>query len=217
METIKVMLVDDHVLVRRGIKAALMEQPHIMVVGEAGDGVEALERAAALAPDVVLTDLHMPRMGGLEEIVRLQQELPQVAVLVLTVSEKEEDLFAAIKAGARGYLLKDVEPERLVQAVEMAARGETFFSPLMANKLLAEFQGGATPPAAEAARLPLSPRETEVIQLVAQGMSNKEMAASLFISENTIKTHLKNILEKLHLRSRAQAAAYAARMGQDEK
>ncbi len=216
MDSIKVLVVDDHTLFRRGIAAVLANQEGLEVVGEAADGLEAIEKTREINPDVVLMDLNMPRCSGLEAIQALQAEMPQVNILVLTVSEMEADLFASVKFGARGYLLKNAEPEELVQAIHDIAQGGAMVSSLMATKLLAEFQDlatGAEKESTEQANADLSPREGEVLQLVAQGATNKEIADSLFISENTVKTHLKSIMEKLHLANRSQAAAYAVKRG----
>lgn len=210
---IRVLLVDDHVLFRRGIASVFHGQPDYLLVGEAGDGLEAVEKALALAPDVVLMDINMPRCNGLEATLHFNTQVPAVRVLMLTVSEKEADLFSAIRFGARGYLLKDAQPQEVLQAVGRVAAGEAVFSPAMAAKLLEEFKGGADPPAPAAAVPEVSPRENEVLRLVAGGASNREIAAALSISENTVRTHLKSILEKLHLKNRSQAAAHAARLG----
>lgn len=217
METIKVLLADDHTLFRRGIAALLSNQENIKVVGEASDGLEVILKARETAPDVIVMDLKMPRCSGLEAIQALEAEMPQVNILVLTVSDTEADLFAAIKFGARGYLLKNAEPEELVHAISYIARGGAIVSPLMATKLLTEFKNPTeetiTEPTQESEAGLLSPREGEVLGLVAKGATNKEIGESLFISENTVKTHLKNILDKLHLANRSQAAAYAATKG----
>ncbi|RLC91594.1 MAG: DNA-binding response regulator [Chloroflexi bacterium] len=211
MEQVRVLLVDDHTLFRRGIADALGEREGIEIVGEASDGLQAIEKARELMPDVVVMDLQMPRCNGVEACHALQAELPTVNVLVLTVSDKESDLFSAIKAGAKGYLLKDTEAEELGQAVVHIAKGGVIVSPSMASKLLTEFKTGDAYQAE--ATSGLSQRETEILQEVAKGASNKEIASTLFISENTVKTHLRNILEKLHLANRSQAAAYAIRAG----
>ncbi len=213
---VKVLVVDDHTLFRRGIAAVLADQNGIEVVGEAADGLEAIEKVKEISPDVVLMDLNMPRCSGLEAIQALQAEMPQVSILVLTVSEMEADLFAAVKYGARGYLLKKAEPEELVQAIFYIARGGVIVSPLMATKLLTEFKDltiGAEKEIVQNGDAKVSPREGEVLRLVAQGATNKEIADSLFISENTVKTHLRNIMETLHLANRSQAAAYAVEKG----
>ena len=216
METIKVLVVDDHALFRRGIAAVLANQEGLEVVGEASDGLEAIQRTKEIVPDVVLMDLNMPNCTGLEATQALQTEMPEVNILVLTISDKEADLFAAIKFGARGYILKDTEPDELVHAIFHIARGGVIVSPLMATKLLTEFKdlrAGVEWESAREADSVLSPREGEVLQLVAQGATNKEIGDSLFISESTVKTHLKSIMEKLHLANRSQAAAYAVQRG----
>ncbi len=216
MAPIKVLVVDDHTLFRRGIAAVLASEGSLEVVGEAADGLEAIEKTKEIVPDVILMDLNMPRCSGLEAIQALQAEMPQVNILVLTVSEMEADLFAAVKFGARGYLLKKTEPEELIHAIIHIAQGGVIVSPLMAAKLLTEFKdlaAGVEKKPVEEANADLSPREGEVLHLVAQGATNKEIADSLFISENTVKTHLKSIMEKLHLANRSQAAAYAVQKG----
>ena len=211
MERVRVVLVDDHSLFRRGVAAALANEEAIEVVGEACDGLEGIEKARELMPDVVVMDLQMPRCSGMEACQALQAELPAINVLILTVSEKESDLFSAVKAGAKGYLLKDAEPEELSQAVIHISKGGVIVSPSMASKLLTEFKTGDVYKAQSTSGL--SNRETEILHEVAKGASNKEIAATLFISENTVKTHLRNILDKLHLANRSQAAAYAIRAG----
>ncbi|MFC1874470.1 response regulator [Chloroflexota bacterium] len=216
MEPITVLVVDDHSLFRRGIAAVLNSQPELKLVGEAADGLEALTKARQLKPDVILMDLNMPRCSGLEAIQAFQAEMPQIHILVLTVSEMEADLFAAVKFGATGYLLKKAEPAELVHAITAIAQGGVIVSPLMATKLLTEFKyltTGVTKEANDGDEAELSPREEEVLQLIAQGAPNKEIADSLFISENTVKTHLSNIMDKLHLANRSQAAAYAIKRG----
>jgi DNA-binding NarL/FixJ family response regulator len=216
MEAIKVLIVDDHTLFRRGIAAVLSNQEELEVIGEASDGLEAIEKAKELSPELILMDLNMPRCTGLEAIQALQAERPEINVLVLTVSETEADLFAAIKYGARGYLLKKSEPEELIHAITSIAQGGVIISPLMATKLLTEFKdlsSGIEKKQPVTHDSNLTPRESEVLQLVAQGATNKEIADSLFISENTVKTHLQNIMEKLHLANRSQAAAYAIKKG----
>ena len=216
MDTVKVLVVDDHTLFRRGIASVLANQENLEVAGEALDGLEAIEKAKKIAPDVILMDLNMPRCSGLEAIQALQTEMPQVNILVLTVSENEADLFAAMKFGARGYVLKNTEPDELIHAILHIAQGGVIVSPLMATKLLTEFKdltAGVEKESTPRTEADLSPREGEVLQLVAQGASNKKIADSLFISENTVKTHLRNIMEKLHLANRSQAAAYAVKRG----
>ncbi len=217
MDTVRVMVVDDHSLFRRGIVAVLEAADGLEVIGEAVDGLEAIEKARELVPDVIVMDLNMPNCSGLEATQALQTDLPQVNILVLTVSEMEADLFAAIRYGARGYLLKKTDPADLVDAIFDLARGGAIVSPLMATSLLAEFKSispsEGQSPVDDPVVSEVSPREHEVLQLVAQGSTNREIAEALFISENTVKTHLRSIMEKLHLANRSQAAAYAARRG----
>lgn len=215
MERIKVLVVDDHTLVRRGISAVLGGSENLRVVGEAADGLDGIEKAKDLAPDVIVMDLNMPRCSGLEAIQALQIEMPRARILVLTISEMESDLFAAMKFGATGYLLKQVEPDELIHAIMHIAQGGVIVSPKMAAALMGEFNkpaGTGVPPAGPIEG-ELSPREEEVLQLVAKGATNKEIADRLFISENTVKTHMQSIMEKLHLANRSQAAAYATKKG----
>ena len=216
MEPVRVLVVDDHTLFRRGIVTVLANQKDISVVGEAVNGLEAIDKAEALVPDVIVMDLNMPQCSGLEATQALQAKMPQVSILVLTVSDNEADLFHAIKFGATGYILKNTEPEELVQAIHHIAQGGVIVSPMMAAKLLTEFRSLGTDAMAKKTAEEednLSPREDEVLQLVSQGATNKEIADSLFISENTVKTHLRNIMDKLHLANRSQAAAYAVKRG----
>jgi DNA-binding NarL/FixJ family response regulator len=214
---LKILLVDDHTLVRKGIGRLLATQPDLLLVGEAGDGLEAEAKAVELQPDVILLDLQMPRCGGLEAIARIRGRLPQVAIVVLTYSDDEQDLLEALKKGAQGYLLKDLEPEVLFASIRGAARGEAPISGAMAVKILHEFQPwkeAAPDPAKPPDEQPhLSARELEVLERVAAGATNREIAEGLFISENTVKHHLKNILAKLQMQNRAQAAAWATREG----
>lgn len=216
MDAIKVMVVDDHALFRRGIVTVLASEKNIKIMGEAADGLEAIEKAEKLAPDVILMDLNMPRCSGLEATQVLHTKMPQVNILVLTVSDNEADLFAAVKFGATGYILKNTEPEELIQAVLHIAQGGVIMSPVMATKLLSEFKDldtGLEKKPIKEEKANLSPREEEVLHLVSQGATNKGIADSLFISENTVKTHLRNIMDKLHLANRSQAAAYAVKRG----
>jgi DNA-binding NarL/FixJ family response regulator len=209
-------VVDDHALFRRGIVTVLANQENISVVGEAVNGLEAIDKAEELVPDVIVMDLNMPQCSGLEATQALQAKMPQVSILVLTVSDNEADLFHAIKFGATGYILKNTEPEELVQAIHHIAQGGVILSPMMAAKLLTEFRGLGTDAMVKKTAEEednLSPREDEVLRLVSQGATNKEIADSLFISENTVKTHLRNIMDKLHLANRSQAAAYAVKRG----
>jgi DNA-binding NarL/FixJ family response regulator len=218
MEAVKVLVVDDHTLFRRGITDMLANEENLQVAGEAADGLQAIEKAKELAPDVILMDLNMPSCGGLDAIKALQAEMPEVNVLVLTVSESESDLFSAIKFGAKGYILKNTEPDELVHAILHVAQGGAIVSPLMATKLLDEFKfkhitAGMKMESGDKADAELSSREWEVLQLVAEGASNKEIGDSLFISENTVRSHLRHIMDKLHLANRTEAAAYALKKG----
>jgi DNA-binding NarL/FixJ family response regulator len=216
MKPVKVLVVDDHALFRRGIVTVLTNQANIKVVGEATNGLEAIEKAEELVPDVIVMDLNMPQCSGLEATQALQAKMPQLNILVLTVSDNEADLFSAIKFGATGYMLKNTEPEELVQGIYHIANGGVIISPVMATKLLTEFRdstAGAQARVTADEEANLSPREDEVLRLVAQGATNREIADSLFISENTVKTHLRNIMDKLHLANRSQAAAYAVKRG----
>ena len=213
MDPIRVLLVDDHALFRRGVADVLAGQSRLKVVAEASDGIEAIQQAQTTSPDVVLMDLMMPRCGGLEATASLHTLLPQLNILILSVSDKEADLFAAMNIGAKGYLLKNAEPEEIVQAILHVAKGGVIVSAPMAEKLITEFKEGARKgPPTEEGTGHLSKREDEVLQLVAQGASNREIAHSLFISENTVKTHLRVIMDKLHLANRSQAAAYAVKV-----
>lgn len=214
MEKIRVLVVDDHYLVRRGVIGVLSEREEIAVVGEATNGGEAVEMVRTLTPQVVMMDLQMPGIGGLEATSVIHAELPDVQILVFTVSENEADLLAAIKYGARGYLLKNAGAEELVQAIQIIAQGGVVIASGMATKLLSELSQRPAPREQKGEQVEgLSPREREVLEMVARGASNNEIASALFISDNTVKTHLRNILDKLHLANRSQAVAYAARLG----
>jgi len=207
---IRLLLVDDHALFRKGVADFLAAEQDIDLVGEADDGAQALEMARELMPDVVLMDISMPRMDGLEATRRIKAEIPYVRIVVLTVSDSDHSLFDAVKSGAQGYLLKSVEPQALLDTIRGVVRGEASISPAMATRLLDHLARGTpqtAPPGTPGARL--TPREQEVLGLVALGKSNKEIAAALGIAENTVKNHLKNILEKLHLENRVQAATFA--------
>ncbi len=206
-------MADDQALFRRGLFVLLGSEPGIEVVAEAKDGEEAVAMAVELAPDVALLDVRMPRMDGIQAARRIRELLPSTKVLMLTVSDEEDDLYEAVKAGANGYLLKEVSVEDVAAAIHAVVQGQSLISPSMASKLLREFNALARQ-AAEREQLPapvLTPRELEVLRLVARGMSNKDVADHLFISENTVKNHVRNILEKLHLHSRMEAVMYAVR------
>jgi DNA-binding NarL/FixJ family response regulator len=212
-EAIKVLIVDDHALFRRGLQMVLEGETDIEVVGEASDGHEALEKAEETAPDVVLMDVRMPKRSGIEATRSIKDTLPSTRILMLTISDEEADLYDAIKAGASGYLLKEISIEEVANAVRSVHAGQSLISPSMASKLLNEFTSLAKR-AEERQSVPtprLTERELEVLKLVAQGMSNREIATELYISENTVKNHVRNILEKLHLHSRMEAVIYAVR------
>ncbi|NLE76612.1 MAG: response regulator transcription factor [Chloroflexi bacterium] len=213
MPPLRVLLVDDHVLFRKGLAALLATCPQVTVVGEASDGFEALAKARETTPDVILMDVHMPRCDGLAATAAIRGIMPQVQIVMLTISDDEEDLFTAIKNGADGYLLKDLEPEQLFRQLEGLQRGEAPISGVLAAKILAELKRPAPATVEQEEPGALTEREGEVLRWVAEGASNKEIAGHLSITENTVKIHLRNILEKLHLENRIQAAVYAVRQG----
>jgi DNA-binding NarL/FixJ family response regulator len=209
---IRVLLADPHALFRRGVRIVLDEQADIEVVAECGDGIDAVDRISELTPDLVLIDVRMPGISGIEATRRARSVAPNTKVAILTVSEDDEDLFAAVRAGATGYLLKEVSIEELPDAVRAVARGQSLISPSMASRLLVEFNALSRRVEEQRGTAPrLSDRELEVLRLVARGLSNKDIAAELVIAENTVKNHVRNILEKLQLRSRMEAAMYAVR------
>ena len=210
----RVLLADDHALFRAGI-ASLVKAWGMDVVGQASDGTEAIELARRLQPDLVLMDVGMSPVNGLEATRAIKAELPEVKVIIVTVSEDEQDLFEAIKSGAEGYLLKGMSEEELSSTLERISAGEPALSPTLAAKILDEFariarEGTDKRAAPEDV---LTEREREVLRLVSDGATNREIAAKLYISENTVSFHMKNILGKLHLKNRAQAAAFAIRAG----
>lgn len=207
---IRVLLVDDHAILRKGIRALLSTEPDIEVVGEASDGQEALVRSAALQPDVILMDLVMPNMDGIEATRQVMGRQPDARVLVLTSFVADDKVFPAIKAGALGYILKDSGPNELVQAIRQVHRGEPTLEPEIARKVLFEL---AQPPKRPPTSEPLTARELEVLRLIAQGKSNREIAKDLVLAELTVRTHVSNVLGKLHLASRTQAALYALKEG----
>ena len=209
---LRVLLVDDHVLMRKGVASLLANRADIAVVGEAGDGEEAIEQTRKHMPDVILMDIAMPRCDGLEATRRIKREFPHVKILILTVADDDKNLFAAVKLGADGYLLKNLEPQQLYDMLDTVRRGEVALTGIMAARILEEFRHPAEPaPALE--HEALTAREAEVLDLVVEGATNKEIGEALTITENTVKIHLRNILEKLHLQNRIQAAVYAVRQG----
>ena len=212
-DAIRVVICDDHSLFRRGLAMVLEGEAGIVVVGEAEDGEAAVRAAEELAPDVVLMDVRMPKRSGIEATRAIAELVPATKILMLTVSDEEEDLYEAVKAGAAGYLLKEISIEEVAGAIRSVVSGQSLITPSMASKLLAEFTN-LSKQAEQRQAVPgprLTSRELEVLKLVAQGMSNKEIATELFISENTVKNHVRNILEKLHLHSRMEAVMYAVR------
>ncbi len=206
-EKIRVLIADDHAVVRQGLRAFLEAQSDIEVVGEAGDGGEAVRLASALRPDVVVMDVVMPRVDGIEAIRQIRTTGVPAKVIVLTSFEDDEKVFAAVRAGAAGYLLKDVRPEELSEAIRTVMRDEALLNPRVAATLMQEFAHQARPSASEA----LTDREMEVLRLLARGRSNKEIALELGVAEKTVKTHVSSILSKLQLADRTQAALYAVR------
>jgi DNA-binding NarL/FixJ family response regulator len=214
-EAIRVLIADDHTLLRRGLAVVLSDEDDIEVVGEAEDGAEAVRRAEELAPDVVILDVRMPGTDGLAACAAIKRSAPATKVIMLTSSDAEEDLYEAVKSGASGYLLKSILPHDIPAALRAVQRGESQVSPSMAAKLLNEFaalaRGAEAPAAAPSASPRLTEREMEVLKLVATGRNNREIAKQLFITENTVKNHVRNILEKLQLHSRMEAVVYAVR------
>lgn len=211
MNSFTVLLVDDHILFRDGLSSLLKEYPQLQVVGKAEDGLQAVELARQLMPDVILMDVQMPRCNGLFATRAIKQEMPHVRIIMLTMSDADQDLYEAIKSGAEGYLLKNTAPAELVHYVESVFEGEAPISGVMAAKMIREFRQPVAPSKPEASGEQLTERELEVLSRVADGLTNREIAAALVISENTVKKHLRNILAKLHLQNRVQAALYARR------
>ncbi|MDT3438999.1 MULTISPECIES: response regulator [Pseudofrankia] len=210
---IRVLIVDDHALFRRGLEMVLAQEPDIEVVGEAADGTEAVTMASEMAPDIVLMDVRMPRRGGIDATSVIKQAVPSAKIVMLTISDEEADLYDAIKAGAMGYLLKEISIDEVAADIRAVYNGQSLISPSMASKLLSEF-ASMIKNKDDRPQLPtprLTDREMEVLRLVAKGMNNRDIAKQLFISENTVKNHIRNILEKLQLHSRMEAVVYAVR------
>jgi two-component system nitrate/nitrite response regulator NarL len=206
---VRIVVIDDHTLFRRGITALLARVPDFEVVGEAADGFEGIKAVSAGRPDVVLLDLHMPGITGIEAMQAILRESPGTHVVMLTVSEEAEDLMAALRAGALGYLLKNIDSDFLVESIRRAANGDSVMSPEMSGKLLRELRAGTdTTPVPE-----LSPREREIVACLTRGASNKEIARELAIAESTVKIHVQHILRKLELSSRVQVAVWAIEHG----
>jgi DNA-binding NarL/FixJ family response regulator len=212
-DPIRVLVVDDHAVFRRGLQMVLEQEPDITVVGEAGDGAEGVTTAVETLPDIVLLDVRMPRRGGIDACAMIKESVPSAQIIMLTISDEEADLYDAIKAGAIGYLLKDIPIDEVATAVRAVRGGQSYISPSMASKLLTEF-ASMVRRSDERQQLPppkLTDREMEVLKLVARGLNNRDIAKQLFISENTVKNHIRNILEKLQLHSRMEAVVYAVR------
>lgn len=209
-QEIRILIVDDHDIVREGQRALIESEPGMELVGEAKDGIEAVDLASRLQPDVILMDLHMPKKDGIEATTEIKCENPESRILVLTSFNDDEKVYAAIKAGAMGFLLKDSSPQKILKAIRKVYQGETSIGPRIAQKLMREIQRTSDSPPTEE---PLTIREMEVIKLIAEGLSNQEIAERLVISERTVRTHVTNILGKLHLANRTQAALYALREG----
>lgn len=209
-DSIRILITDDHAVVREGLRTLIGTEPGMDVVGEAEDGLEAVQKACTLRPDVILLDMMMPRMDGLQAIKEIKRECPEAHILVLTSFSDDEKVFPAIKAGALGYLLKNVTPERLLSAIRDVHQGKPSMSSDIAKKLMHELRRASDLPPTEE---PLTEREMDVLRLVAQGLSNQEIAEALVISQGTVRTHVSNILSKLHLANRTQAALYALREG----
>ena len=208
---IRVAVVDDQELFRRGLTMLLAAEDDIEVVGEAHDGISATDLAATTAPDIVLMDVRMPKRSGIEACLAIKEAVPSAKIIILTVSDEEADLYEAVKSGASGYLLKDSSIEEVAQAIRVVADGQSLISPSMAVKLIDEFKQMSRPEREHVPGLRLTDRELEVLRLVAKGMNNREIAKELFISENTVKNHVRNILDKLQLHSRMEAVVYAVR------
>jgi two-component system NarL family response regulator len=213
VEPIRVLVVDDHALFRRGLQMVLEQEPDIEVVGEASDGSEAVVVASETLPDIVLMDVRMPKRGGIDACTSIHDVVPSAKIIMLTISDEEADLYDAIKAGAMGYLLKEISIEEVASAIRAVHGGQSLISPSMASKLLTEF-AAMVKKTDEKQQVPaprLTDREMEVLKLVAKGLNNRDIAKQLFISENTVKNHIRNILEKLQLHSRMEAVVYAVR------
>ncbi|WP_076258294.1 response regulator [Intrasporangium flavum] len=215
-DVIRVLIVDDHALYRRGLQTVLETEDGIQVVGEAADGVEAVSVAEEKAPDVIVMDVSMPKRGGIEACRAIKARMPSARILMLTSSDEEANLFEAVRAGANGYLLKDVPPEEVADGIRRLHDGQSLVSPMMAAKLLSEFKQiserdvpAAPTPGLELPRL--TDRELQILTRVAKGKLNREIASDLFISENTVRNHIRNILDKLQMHSRMEAAMYAVR------
>ena len=210
-DRIRILIADDHALFRQAVRAILADEPDLELIAEAGDGDEAVRLAIELVPDVVLMDVRMPKLNGIEASRKISADLPTAKIVMLTVSDDDADLVEAIKAGASGYLLKEVDPTEIATAVRQTFAGHSLLSPAVASKLVSEFAAISKRADDRALRPSLTDRELEVLQLAADGLTNRQIGRRLTISENTVKNHIRNILEKLHLHSRMEAVLYAVR------
>ena len=208
-QSIRLLIADDHLIIREGLGAIIAAQPNMELVGQAADGVEAVALARQLQPDVILLDLMMPRQNGLQAIIAIRRDNPQARILVLTSFADDENVFPAIKAGALGYLLKDTPRSQLLQAIRDVAEGRAYLHPEIALKMIYKFNRPAEPPLPE----PLTDRELETLGLIARGLTNREIADRLALHERTVTKYVSNVLDKLHLANRTQAALYALRHG----
>lgn len=219
MEKLHIMLVDDHILFRQGVRHALESEPDFEIVGEAADGGEAIQLARVLSPDIILMDVNMPVVDGLEVTRRLRMNLPRTAVIVLSAYDDDEQLFQSIKVGASAYFPKDVHPDDLAAGIRRVGKGEYIINdsllsrPLLAARVLQQFRQMASGSEVEPFFAPLSPREMEILECIAKGSSNKEIARELKISDQTVKNHITSILRKLNVNDRTEAAVYALRHG----
>jgi len=215
MDKISVLIVDDHTLFRKGVRGMLESEADLTVLGEAATGREALEQARRLMPDVILMDIKMPDLDGVEATRTLHREMPHIGILFCTMFEDDEVVFAGLKAGARGYILKDADPETMLRAIRAVARGESLLSPLIAQKVLRQFASlpGEEHPSHAPFGADLTGREQEVLGCVGTGQTNKEIAVQLGLCEKTVKNHIANIFSKLHVCDRTQAVMYAVRKG----
>ncbi|MEX0873817.1 MAG: response regulator transcription factor [Actinomycetota bacterium] len=210
-EGIRVLVADDHALFRQALRGILSTEPDLELIGEAGDGEEAVRMAADLVPDVILMDVRMPKLAGIDAARQIATALPATKIVMLTVSDEDQDLFEAIKAGASGYLLKEVDPTEIADAVRQIHAGQSLLSPAVASKLVSEFAAISKRADEKVLRPSLTDRELQVLQHAADGLTNRQIGRRLEISENTVKNHIRNILEKLHMHSRMEAVLYAVR------
>ena len=214
----KVLLVDDHGLFRKGIASLLSQLKELEIIGEASNGVEGIMKAKELKPDIVIMDVEMPEMNGVEAVAHIKKALPDCQVVMLTISDDDDNLFRSIRNGAQGYLLKTMDPDDLIKEIKDLLKGEVALSKTVASKILKEFSNiSRKEKEVRPQKYNLTDREAEVLYLVAEGFTNKEIAANLAITENTVKNHLCNIMEKLHLQNRVQLATFACREGLIEK